>query len=238
MHRLLIVALALGLGPRLFAQEDAPPSIDSRLVSSLEFRSIGPAFMSGRIADIAVDPCHPNTWYVAAGSGNLWKTTNAGTTWTPIFDRYASYSMGCVTIDPTDCSTIWVGTGEAVGGRHVSFGDGVYRSRDGGQSFENLGLKHSEHIAKIVIDPRDPDTVLVASQGPLWSPGGERGLFRTEDGGQSWKLVLAAGPYTGVTDVVMDPSDPDVLYAATHQRHRTVAALLNGGPESGIRSEE
>ena len=190
--------------------------------------------MSGRIADIAVDPVDTNTWYVAAGSGNLWKTTNAGTTWEPIFENYGSYSIGCVTIDPQLRSTLWIGTGEAVGGRHVGYGDGVYRSLDAGKTFKNVGLEQTEHIAKIVVDPRNSDIVYVAAQGPLWAPGGQRGLYKTTDGGATWQAVLAKGPYTGVTDIVFDPRNPDVLYAATHQRHRTVAALINGGPESGI----
>lgn len=218
--------------------DEAPKSIadrvDSGLVNAIKFRSIGPAFMAGRISDIALDPKQPNTWYVAVGSGNLWKTTNAGTTFTPIFDDKPSYSIGCVTIDPQQSDTVWVGTGENVGGRHIGFGDGVYRSKDGGRSFEHLGLKQSEHISKIVVDPRNSNIVFVASQGPLWSPGGERGLFKSTDGGATWKNVLSKGPYTGVTDVVIDPTDPDTMYAATHQRHRTVWALLNTGSESGI----
>jgi len=208
--------------------------LDSGLLGAFKFRAIGPAFMSGRIADIALDPKQPNTWYVAVGSGNLWKTTNAGTTFTPIFEDKPSYSMGCVTIDPNQSDTVWVGTGENVGGRHVGFGDGVYCSKDGGRSFEHRGLSQSEHISKIVIDPRDSKVVFVAAQGPLWSSGGERGLFKSTDGGATWKNVLSKGPYTGVTDVVIDPQDPDTLYAATHQRHRTVWALLNTGPESAI----
>ena len=203
-------------------------------VSALNFRSIGPALMSGRIADIAVDPVNPNTWYVAVGSGNLWKTVNAGTTWKPIFDNYSSYSIGCVSIDPSNRHTIWVGTGENVSGRHVGYGDGVYVSRDGGKKFTNVGLKESEHISKILIDPRDSRVVYVAAQGPLWSSGGQRGLFKTTDAGATWNAVLAKGPWTGVTDVVFDAKNPDVIYAATHQRHRTVWALIDGGPESGI----
>jgi len=208
--------------------------LDAGALSAFTFRPIGPALMSGRIADLAVDPERPNTWYAAAGSGGLWKTVNAGTTWEPIFEGQSSYSIGCVTISPHDRNVIWVGSGEAVGGRHVGWGDGVYRSRDGGRSFENLGLKATEHVAKIVVDPRDPDLVYVAAQGPLWSAGGERGLYKTTDGGRSWRAILAAGPYTGVTDVALDPRNPDVIYAATHQRQRTVWALINGGPESGI----
>ena len=214
--------------------EPNQPKLNSGLLSGIKLRGIGPALMSGRIADIAIDAEHPNTWYVAAGSGNLWKTVNAGTTWKPIFEKYGAYSLGCVTIDPTNPNTLWVGTGEDVGGRHVGYGDGVYKSLDGGKGFKNMGLKESEHIARILVDPRNADTVYVAAQGPLWSSGGERGLYKTIDGGRTWEVILHKGPYTGVTDVVFEPGNPDVLYAATHQRHRTVWALVNGGPESGI----
>lgn len=218
------------------AVSDGEPAelVTSERLAAFKFRSIGPALMSGRIADVAIDPRNTNIWYVAAGSGGLWKTTNAGTTFSPIFDGQASYSLGCVTLDPNDSNTVWVGTGENVGGRHVGFGDGVYRSRDGGQNFENLGLRGTEHISKIVVDPRNSSVVFVAAQGPLWNKGGERGLFRSEDGGATWTHVLGKGEWTGVTDVVLDPVNPDVMYAATHQRHRTIWALLNTGPESGI----
>ncbi|UCF14586.1 MAG: hypothetical protein JSW59_14320, partial [Phycisphaerales bacterium] len=217
------------------ADEDKKESkLSAGTFSGIKLRNIGPALMSGRISDIAIDPEQPNVWYVAAGSGNVWKTINAGTTWKPIFEDYASYSIGCVTVDPSNRYVVWVGTGENVGGRHVGYGDGVYKSLDGGKSFKNVGLKESEHIAKIVVDPRDGDTGYVASQGPLWSAGGQRGLYKTTDGGESWKQILSKGPYTGVTDLAIDPRDPDVLYAATHQRHRTVWALVNAGPESGI----
>ncbi|MHC4330212.1 MAG: VPS10 domain-containing protein [Planctomycetota bacterium] len=229
---------AVLLAPSTRADEEVEKKEKTKLsadtFSGIKLRNIGPALMSGRIADAAIDPIQPNTWYVAAGSGNVWKTVNAGTTWTPIFDKYGSYSVGCVTIDPTDHHVIWVGTGENVGGRHVGYGDGVYKSLDGGKSFKNVGLKDSEHISRILVDPRNSDIVYVASQGPLWSPGGQRGLYKSRDGGQTWEQILSKGPYTGVTDVVFDPRNPDVLYAATHQRHRTVWALVNGGPESGI----
>lgn len=208
--------------------------MNAKTFSGLKLRSIGPALMSGRISDIAIDPKKPNTWYVAVGSGNMFKTVNAGTTWTPIFENYGSYSIGCVTIDPHNRHKIWVGSGEAVGGRHVGYGDGVYLSLDGGKSFKNIGLKKTEHIAKILVDPKDGDVVYVASQGPLWSPGGERGLYKSTNGGKTWNNILSKGPYTGVTDIAFDPRDSKVIYAVTHQRHRTVAALINGGPESGI----
>ncbi len=206
--------------------------------SGLEMRSIGPALMSGRIADIAVDPNDQSVWYVGVGSGGVWKTTNAGTTWESIFDGQGSYSIGSITIDPNNPSTIWVGTGENVGGRHVGYGDGVYRSRDGGASWEKVGLEESEHVGNIIVHPEDSNTVYIASQGPLWTPGGDRGLFKTTDGGATWENILSGGEYTGVNEVRMDPRDPEVLYAAMHQRHRTVAALINGGPESGIHKSE
>ncbi|MCD4749431.1 MAG: hypothetical protein K8R59_08650 [Thermoanaerobaculales bacterium] len=200
----------------------------------LKLRGIGPAFMSGRVADIAIHPEDPSIWYVAVGSGGVWKTINAGTTWAQVFEDQTSYSIGCLALDPSNPRVIWVGTGENVSGRHVGFGDGIYRSRDGGGTWKKLGLDDSQHISKILIDPRDSNVVLVASQGPLWSPGGDRGLFRTADGGSTWAKVLGGGEWTGVTDAVMDPRDPDILYAATWQHHRTVAALMDGGPETGI----
>ena len=236
----LVVGVTCWAGSVSLAQESAPaekpeaPKFEAGWVGPLSFRNIGPALMAGRIADIAVDPEHPNTWYVGVGSGGVWKTTNSGTTWTPIFDGQSVYSIGCISLDPTDCNTVWVGTGENVAGRHVAIGDGLYVSRDGGKSWENKGLKQSEHISKIWVDPRDSNVIIVAAQGPLWSPGGERGVYKSNDGGASWRQVLAKGPYTGATDLVADPENPDVLYAALHQRHRTVWALLDTGPESGI----
>lgn len=203
-------------------------------VAGLSFRGIGPAFMSGRIGDIAVDPVKRSTWYVAVCSGNVWKTVNAGTTWDPIFDTYGSYSIGCVTIDPGNRHIIWVGTGENNSQRSVAYGDGVYKSVDGGKHFENMGLKNSEHIGKILIDPRDTDVAYVAAQGPLWAAGGDRGLYKTRDGGKTWNLVLEIDENTGVTDVHFDPRNPDVLYAAAYQRRRHVWTLIDGGPGSGI----
>ena len=206
----------------------------AKAVSGLSFRSIGPAFMSGRIGDIAVDPVKRSTWYIAVCSGNVWKTVNAGTTWEPIFEKYGSYSIGCLAIDPNNRHVVWVGTGENNSQRSVGYGDGIYKSVDGGKHFENVGLKNSEHIAKILIDPRDTDVVYVAAQGPLWSPGGDRGLYKTTDGGKTWNLVLEISENTGVTDVHFDPRDPDVLYAAAYQRRRHTWVLIDGGPESGI----
>ena len=232
---LWLVALATSShpGPGKVAGE-APVPLSEESFKNFKLRNIGPAFMSGRIADIAIHPTDYSVWYVAVGSGGVWKTENAGTTWTPIFDKQSVYSIGCVTIDPSDPNIIWVGTGENVGGRHVGFGDGVYRSLDGGKNWTNVGLKKSEHISKIIVHPKNSNTAWVAAQGPLWSKGGERGLYKTIDGGKTWKLVLHSGPWTGVTDLVIDPRDPKVLFAATWQHHRTVAAYMGGGPETGI----
>ena len=216
------------------APQDGDSPISAELLSGLRLRGIGPAVMGGRISDIAIHPTDRSIWYVAAGSGGVWKTVNAGTTWKPIFDQQPSYSIGCLILDPSNPEIVWVGTGENVSGRHVGWGDGVYRSRDGGASWQRMGLEDSQHIGKIVVDPRDGNVVLVAAEGPLWSAGGQRGLFKTTDGGQTWKQVLAIDENTGVTDVEFDPRNPDVLYAASYQRRRTVWALLAGGPGSGI----
>lgn len=204
------------------------------IAKGLKLRGIGPAVMGGRIADIAVSQTDNSTWYVAVGSGGLWKTVNRGITWTSIFDQQPSYSIGTVTIDPNNSEVIWVGTGENVSGRHVGWGDGVYKSMDGGATWKQMGLTKSEHIGKILIDPRNSNVAYVASEGPLWSAGGERGLYKTSDAGASWKLALSIDENTGVTDVEFDPSNPDVLYAAAYQRRRKTWALLAGGPKSGI----
>lgn len=212
---------------------------NSSTFKALEMRSIGPAYMSGRIADIAVDQKDPSTWYTAVGSGGVWKTDNAGTTWTPIFDDQAVYSTGDVTIDPSNSNIIWVGTGENNGGRHISFGDGIYKSLDGGKTWENMGLKKSERISDIIIHPNDSNTVWAAVQGPLWSSGGERGLYKTTDGGKTWTQVLKpADEWTGVTSLLLDPSNPDKLYAATWSRQRLVATYVGTGPGSGIHTSD
>jgi photosystem II stability/assembly factor-like uncharacterized protein len=202
--------------------------------AGLELRSLGPALTSGRVADIAVDPRQASRYFVAAASGGVWKTTNAGTTWTPVFDGEGSYSIGCVAIDPNDSLVVWVGTGENNSQRSVGFGDGVYKSVDGGKSWQNVGLRESEHVGRIVVDPRDSKVVYVAAQGPLWSAGGDRGLYKTADGGKTWTHSLEISENTGVSDVWLDPRHPDVLYAASYQRRRHVWTLVNGGPESAI----
>jgi len=249
MKRLTLFAAVFAcLSSVAIAQDDekVDPGFNEQTFEGLEMRSIGPAFMSGRIADIAIDPNDQSTWYVGVGSGGVWKTTNKGTTWEPIFEDEDAYSIGAVTIDPGNSSTIWVGTGENVSGRHVGYGAGVYRSRDGGQKWEKLGLENSEHIGMIKIDPRDSNVVFVAAQGPLWSAGGDRGLFKSTDAGENWKKVLGDGlgntdvddRYTGVSEVFMDPRNPDVMYAVAWQKFRNVAVLLDGGPATSIHKSE
>jgi photosystem II stability/assembly factor-like uncharacterized protein len=248
MKRLTLAALLFCLTSTGFAQDEekADPGFNEQTFRGLEMRSIGPAFMSGRIADIAIDPNDQSTWYVGVGSGGVWKTTNRGTTWEAVFEDEDAYSIGAVTIDPNDSSTIWVGTGENVSGRHVGYGAGVYRSRDSGQNWEKLGLENSEHIGMIKVDPRDSNVVFVAAQGPLWSAGGDRGLFKTTDGGANWRKVLGDGHgnsevddrYTGVSEVFMDPRNPDVMYAVVWQKIRNVAVLLDGGPATSIHKSE
>ncbi len=228
---LVWVALLL---PAVQAQETGDSLFSESIFKGLKFRSIGPALKAGRIADIAIHPNDDNNWYVAVGSGGVWHTKNAGVTWTPIFDNQSVYSIGCVTIDRLNPNIVWVGTGENVGGRHVGYGDGIYRSADGGSTWKNMGLKDSEHLSKIIVHPENSDVVWVAAQGPLWSKGGDRGLYKTVDGGATWTKTLGDDEWIGVTDIVIDPRDPNVLYAATWQRHRTVAAYMGGGPGTAL----
>ena len=221
--------LALVAGPRLVAQ-----SIPADAFSGLKARAIGPAVASGRVMSIAVDPANKATIYIGSASGGVWKTVNGGASWQPIFDTQGAFSIGWVTIDPKRPNIVWVGTGERNSQRSVAYGDGVYKSEDGGRSWTNAGLKTSEHIGRIVISPKDGDTVYVAAQGPLWASGGERGLYKTTDGGKTWTQALKISENTGVTDVVIDPRNPDVLVAAAYQRQRRFYTLIDGGPESAI----
>ena len=202
-------------------------------ISGLKFRSIGPSVASGRIADIAVNPVNFSERYIAVASGNVWKTTNAGLTWNPIFDSYKSYSTSDVEIDPNNPNIIWVGTGEYNSQRAIGFGDGIYISFDGGKSFKNVGLTKSEHIGRIAIDPRNSN-VYVASQGPLWGAGGERGLYKTTNYGKTWDKILDISENTGINDIIIDSKNPDILYASSYQRRRHVYTLINGGEEATI----
>jgi len=234
---LLTLSITISLS-NLFAENMAKSDKDkkdnSSIYSGLKFRSIGPALMSGRISDIVIHPENENLWYVTAGSGGVWKTENSGTTWKSIFDGQKSFSIGCISLDPQNPNIIWVGTGENVGGRHVAYGDGIYKSEDGGSTWKNMGLKKSEHLSKIIIHPNNSDIIWVASQGPLWSKGGERGIYKSIDGGKSWQQTLGDSEWIGATDLLIDPRNSNLLYAATWQRHRTVAGYLGGGPGTAI----
>ena len=215
--------------------EESKPKdpMSSPTFGGLKLRNIGPAVTSGRVLDIAVNPNNRARWYVAT-VGGVWRTDNNGTTWKPLFDSQGSFSIGTVVIDPKDTNVIWVGSGENNSQRSVDYGDGVYRSDDGGKTWKNMGLKKSEHIGKIVIDPRNSNVVFVAAQGPLWGPGGDRGLYKSTNSGKDWKKVLDIGENTGVTDVVYDFDNPDIMYAASYQRRRHVFTIIDGGPESAI----
>jgi len=222
----------------LSAQEEdttkTKDKMNSATFSGLKFRSIGPAYTSGRIADFAVNPKDHSEYYVAVASGNIWKTTNNGITWEPVFEKYGAYAIGCLAMDPDNPNVIWAGTGENNSQRALGYGDGVYKTEDGGKSWKNRGLKTSRQIGKILVDPRDSDVVYVAAEGSVWGPGGERGLYKTTDGGKNWNVIKTISENTGASDIVMDPRDPDVLYVAFHQRRRHVFTKINGGPESAI----
>ena len=231
----LLFILTLTTLPLKAQDSDEDPDPRHRISwSGLEFRSIGPALTSGRISDFAVNPSNTDEFYVATSSGGVWKTTNKGIDFTPIFDKEGSYSIGHVAIDPNNHNVVWVGTGENNNQRSVSYGDGLYKSVDGGKSWKHVGLKNSEHIGMIEIDPRDSDVVYVAAYGPLWSAGGDRGLYKTTDGGETWESILTISEHTGINEVHLDPRNPDVIYAAAHQRRRHVFTLIDGGPESAL----
>ncbi len=215
-------------------EEEKTEGIDSTLLSGLKWRGIGPALTSGRVADFAMNPENQSEWYVAIASGNVWKTVNNGTTFKPVFDKYGSYSTAVITMDPNNPNLLWLGTGENNHQRALGYGDGVYKSEDGGESWENMGLKESRHIGGIVVDPRNSSVVFVAAEGSVWGPGGDRGLYKSADGGENWKRVLEISENTGVNNVVMDPVDPDVMYATSEQRRRHVFTKIGGGPESAV----
>src|SRR5688500_18353716 len=246
--KLILLSLAVLLTSGINAQEtkgkkakveatktnEKKTGFDTVDISGLKFRSIGPALTSGRISEFAVDPKNPKRYFVASSSGGVWRTTNAGTTFESIFDSGGSYSIGTITMDPNNSSTLWVGTGENNNQRSVAYGDGVYKSVDGGSSWKNMGLKNSEHIGKIIVHPSNSDIVYVAAIGPLWSSGGDRGVYMTKDGGKTWSKVLNIDDHTGVNEIVMDPRNPDIMYASSFQRRRHVFTYVGGGPQSTI----
>lgn len=215
------------------SKEDQPLWAKTSL-SAFKFRNIGPATTSGRIADLAVDSKSPGTMYLALASSGVWKTTNNGTTFEPIFDSEGSYSTGCIAIDPNNSNVIWVGTGENNNQRSVAYGDGLYVSRDAGKSWTKSGLESSEHIGMIAIDPTDGNHIYVAAYGPLWSSGGERGIYESQNGGQTWTRILFVDEHTGFNEIHIDPRDSQTLYATAHQRRRHVYTHLSGGPNSAM----
>ena len=207
--------------------------IDSNTFGGLEARSLGPAVMSGRIAAIDAVPADPPILYVGSASGGLWKSDDGGTTFEPVFDDH-SMSIGAVRVDPSDPDTVWVGTGETWVRNSVSVGDGVYKTTDAGESWSRMGLETSERIARIQVHPEDSDTVWVCATGRLWSAGGERGVYKTTDGGESWERVLHVDDDTGCGDLALDPQEPDILYASMWQFRRYPDFFESGGPGSGL----
>ena len=203
-------------------------------LAGIPLRNIGPALTSGRVSDFAFQPGKSQTFYVSMASGGVWKTENNGITWKPVFDNEGSFAIGVVELDPSNPNTVWVGSGENNAQRSVGYGDGVYKSVDGGKNWKHMGLKNSGHISMIRFHPGDSNTVYVAAQGPLWSPGGDRGLYRSTDGGENWERILDIDENTGINEFVIEPSNPDVIVASSYQRRRHVWTLINGGPGSGI----
>ncbi|HKJ81174.1 MAG TPA: hypothetical protein VJ954_04075 [Ignavibacteriaceae bacterium] len=231
---ILILAFSVLSFPQDKKQDNKKDPMNSSTFSGLKFRNIGPAFSSGRIADFAVNPKDHSEYYVATASGNIWKTNNSGTTFKPIFDKYGAYSIGCITIDPNNPYVVWTGTGENNHQRALGYGDGVYKSTDAGSTWKNMGLKDSRQIGGIVIDPRNSNIVFVAAEGSAWGPGGDRGLYKTIDGGKTWKKILNISENTGVNNITYDPRNLDVMYATSEQRRRHVFTKIGGGPESKV----
>lgn len=227
-----ILGMAL-MACNLWAQQGFD-SLPASVLNAFSFRNIGPACTGGRIVDLAVNPADRSEYYVAAAYSGVWKTTNSGVTFQPVFDGYGTQSIGCLRMDPQNHNTIWVGTGENNNQRSVGYGNGVYKSVDGGKSFTCMGLKQSEHICMIQVDPENSNVVYVAAYGPLWKDGGERGVYKTTDGGKTWNLIHSVSDKTGCSEIAMDPSNPNILYATYHQRRRHEWTYLGGGPESGI----
>ena len=236
-QRLTFVLSAVALFAAVVVPSGQAPNNDrlnAATFEGLELRSIGPALVTGRVADFDVDPKNSSVYYVATAAGGLWKSVNRGITFTSMFDRGGSFNLCCVKVDPRDSNIVWLGTGENSNPRSSMIGDGLYKSTDAGTTWTRVALEKSEHIGNIAIDPRDSNVVYVSAQGPLWSSGGDRGIYKTTDGGKTWKAVLTASADTGGNEVVIDPASPNTLYASMWQRRRGVGQFIGGGPESGI----
>jgi photosystem II stability/assembly factor-like uncharacterized protein len=230
---LAIAALASPIAPTATAEAQ---SLDE-LFQDLEWRNIGPANMAGRVTDIEAVDASFATVFVAAASGGVWKSTNAGTTWEAIFEDYGTGNIGDIAVFQPNPDIVWVGTGESCTRNSAGWGDGVYRSTDGGETFENVGLEDTHHIGEVITHPSDPDVAYVAAQGHLWGHSGDRGLFKTVDGGERWTKLTNGLPdddRTGATDIVMDPRDPNVLFVASWERLRQPHRFDSGGPNGGI----
>jgi len=237
MKRLIFMSLMVIMSILLTAANEPikkSPGLASDTFSGLKFRSVGPAYTSGRIADFAVNPNNHKQYFVAVASGHIWKTDNAGITWTPVFENYGAYAIGCLAMDPTNPNVVWAGTGENNHQRALGYGDGIYKTVDNGKTWKNMGLKNSRQIGMILINPKNPDTVYVAAEGSVWGPGGDRGLFKTIDNGLNWKKVLNISENTGINCMVMDPRNPELIIASSEQRRRHVHTKINGGPETAI----
>ncbi len=229
---LLGAGLAILLMGTAAGGTDTPAANDKW--KALEFRELGPAVMGGRIDDFAVVESNPSIVFVGVASGGVWKTTNNGTTWEPVFDKEGVSTIGDIAIAPSDPSIVWVGTGEPNNRQSSSWGDGAYKSQDGGKTWQKMGLAATHHIGRIVIHPKNPDVVYVAALGHLWGPNAERGVYKSADGGKTWAQVLKINDDTGVSDIAMDPQSPETLYAAAYERRRTVHGFNGGGPDGGI----
>src|SRR6185312_16019610 len=235
-----LLAVMTAAAPSLLAQQtpaapaapDASSRLDSVTLAGMAWRNIGPANMGGRVADIVGIPSPSKTFYVAAAGGGIWKTTNAGTTFRPIFEHERVVSMGALAIAPSDTNIVWAGTGEQNSRNSIMPGGGIYKSTDGGMHWQLMGLEQTQQIARIVVDPRNADVVYVAALGHAWEPNKDRGLYKTTDGGKSWKLIKFVSDRAGFIDVAMDPKDPNTLYASSYERIRTPWSYTSGGPGS------